>query len=90
MQKQNRRVQKLLLYDNAAEKYTKPAPVETGRALTYDISEQLIHPEKLTKWYQEQDREAAAQTSQKMNVGQKQHDDAMQKWLQYKTKLGGR
>ena len=89
-QNQKRRVQTTQLCYSAAMKYKKPTPVETGRALKYAIQALRHHPEKLTKWYQEQGQETVAQTEKKKNADQQQYDNAMQEWLQYGTNLGGR
>ena len=53
---QQRRDQTTQLYYNAAKKYKTPTPQDTGSELKYDIRELRIPPEKLTKWYQEQEK----------------------------------
>ena len=56
-QNQQRRAQTMQLYYNAAKKYKVPTPQKVGRKLKYDIFEIRLHPEKLAKWYQEQEQE---------------------------------
>ena len=55
-QNQQHRVQTTKLYYNAAKKYKKPIPAETGRNLKYDIKDLRKRPEKLTQSYQEQQK----------------------------------
>ena len=55
------RVQTTQLCYNAAEKYTKPIPADTGVRLKYDIKELRLHPGKLTTSLQEQEQEAKKQ-----------------------------
>ena len=52
---QQRRVQETHPYYNKAEKYMAPIPVETGKALKYDMMELRMRAAKHTEWYQEQD-----------------------------------
>ena len=49
---QQRRVQTMQLYYNAAEKYKQPIPAETGARLKYDIKELRLRPEKVAQSYQ--------------------------------------
>ena len=58
-QNQQRRVQKMQLYYNAAQKYKISTPSDTGKMLKYDIRELRIRPGKLTQWYQEQEQAAS-------------------------------
>ena len=44
-QNQHRRVQTMQLYYNAAKKYKKPIPAETGKRLKYDIKAPRMRPE---------------------------------------------
>ena len=65
-QNQQHRAQAMQLYYNAAKKYKTPTPPNTGIALKYDIRELRLRPEKLTKWYQEQEEENKRKNMQKM------------------------
>ena len=46
------------LYYTAAKKYKKPIPADNGARLKYDIKELRLHPEKLTKSFQEHQQES--------------------------------
>ena len=74
-----RRVNTMRLYYNAAKKYKKPIPADTGARLKYDIKELRLHPEKLTKAFQEQEQEAKEQQETK-------HD--WEEWGYYQKTLG--
>ena len=88
-QNQQHRVQTTQLRYNASTKYKTPTPQDTGWELKYDILELRLHPEKLAKWYQEQEHEAEkAKESNKETQQQGQTDNATQEWLNYKNKLG--
>ena len=78
-QNQQHRVQTMKLYYNAAKKYKKPIPTETGKNLKYDIKELRENPEKLTKAYQEHEK-------QNSSHNQQEHDWA--EWEIYQGKLG--
>ena len=57
--------------------------------LKYHVRELRIHPEKLTKWHQEQEQEAAkANALNKETQKQEKIDNATHEWLNYKNKLG--
>ena len=57
-QNQQHRSQTMQRYYNAAKKYKTPTPPDTlGGELKYDIRELRLRPEKLAKWYQEQEQD---------------------------------
>ena len=88
-QNQQRRVQTMQLYYNTAKKYKTPTPKDTGGDLQYDIRELRLRPEKLTNWYQEEERESAkAKESNKESHHRENTDNATQEWHNYKNKLG--
>ena len=87
-QNQKRQVQTMRIYYNTAKKYEKPTPIETGRPPKYDIREIPHSPRKTHQVVTGGEQQASSQTTQKKNAGQKKHDNAMQEWPQYKTKLG--
>ena len=95
-QNQKHRVQTTQLY-NASKKYKPPTPQDTGRVLKYDLRELRPRPEKLNKWYQEQEQEKEQwkeqednETKNKPNKTNKQEhaNNAMEEWLNYKAKIG--
>ena len=55
-QNQQRRVQTMQLYYNAAKKYKTPTPPDDGRVIKYDLRELRLRPEKRAKGYQEQEK----------------------------------
>ena len=53
-QNKHHRAQTMQLCYNAAKKYKRPIPAETGKRLKYDIDELRLRPEKLTNAFQDQ------------------------------------
>lgn len=78
-QNQQHRVQTMQLYYNAAKKYKKPIPTETGKNLKYDVKELRENPAKLTTAYEKHEKQNTSQNQQK-------HD--WTEWESYQTNLG--
>ena len=70
-QNQQRRVKTMQSYYNAAKKYKKPTPSETGARLKYDVNVLLLRPEKLKQEYRKREQESETENLQ----------EAQQEWM---------
>ena len=75
---QQHRVRTMQIYDNTAKKYKKPIPPDAGTRLKYGIKELRPHPGKLTKAFQEHEKETDDQETK--------HDWV--EWEDYQKTLG--
>ena len=67
------------LYYNSAKKYKQPIPADAGLRLKYDIKEIRLHPEKLTRSFQEKEQEAK---------GEQETIHDWEQWGDYQKSLG--